>query len=301
MMDEGLFKLIPEDEESKEAPWQSISANLKGAVEETLKPLKITALDKYEGIDLTATKAFEKSLVEGFVDPHYKQSYGAPPSLDEKEMKRIAELKGNVIKGSIECYRAEKLEKITLVQLELVKKYYGNIMTIWPTEDCALPILMINLDENPNASHFFVDCVPLADCVMDHQYLETYLDPFEPAWKRYKFVRDLPNFPAYEVNLYSWMRAFASPYLITRRVPPDKPKGIRQDLIKLGIDYLKIYIDLCKKAEPHDRGYMSAINQRKARIREHLRKGKDPDGNFWWKGEKYLGPELTHTLVTACY
>jgi hypothetical protein len=301
MMDEGLFKLLPEDEEAKASPWQSVSKDLMIAIQETVKPFEAVVMDEYEGINLTSVRSFENSLENGFVDPHARKSYGAPPSLDKKEAESIAQLKGNVIKGSITCYRAQKLEKITFVQLELVKKYYGNIITIWPADEYALPILIISVDENPSATHFFVDCMSLADCVMDTSYRKSYLDPLEPAWKKYKFIRDLPNFPDYEVNLYSWMRAISSPYLITRRVPPNKPKGIRGDLIRLGVDYLKIYLDMWKNAKLHDRQYMNSLNQRKAKIREHFRRGKDPDGNFWWKGERYLGSDLTNALIAASY
>ena len=301
MMEEGLFKLFPEDQETKKSPWQSISGKLMDAIEENLKPFEPVILDEYEGVNITPIRGFEKPLIKGFVDPHATQSYGATPSIDAEEMKRIAQLKGNVIKGTINYYGAQKLEKIALVRLELVEKYYGNIVTIWPADEYALPILIISMDENPNATHFFVDCIPLADCVMDPSYLEEYLDPLEPVWKQYKFIRDLPNFPEYEVNLYSWMRATASPYLITRRVPPHKPKGIREDLIRLGVDYLEVYIDMWRKAKPQDQSYMSSLNQKKGRIREQFRTRKDPDDKFWWKGERYLGPELTHSLINTCY
>ena len=301
MMDEGLFKLLPEDQEAKVSPWQSISGKLLDAIVENLQPFETVVLDEYEGVSVSPLRSFEKSLIKGFVDPHTTQSYGAPPSLDEEEKKRISKIKGNVIKGSINCYGAKKLEKISLVLLELVKKYYGNIITIWPADEYALPILLISMDESPDATHFFVDFIPLADCVMDPSYLQRYLDPLEPSWKKYKFIRDLPNFPDYEVNLYSWMRATASPYLITRRVPPNKPKGVRDNLLRLGIDYLKAYMDLWRNAKPQDKKYMSSLNQRKAKIRELFRTGKDPDGKFWWKGERYLGPELTRSLITASY
>lgn len=301
MMDEGLFKLFPEDQESTKSPWQSMSEKLMDAVVANLEPFETETMASYEGMDLTPIRNFEKPLKKDFVDPHHTKSYWGPPSLNKEEAKKIAQLKGNVIKGSINCYRTKKLEKITLVQLELVKQYYGNIITIWPADDYALPIVIMSMDENPNATHFFIDFMPLADCVIDPSYLEDYLDPLEPFWKKYKFIRDLPNFPAYEVNLYSWMRATASPYLITRRVPPNKPKGIREDLIKLGIDYLKVYLDLWAKAESQDRIYMNTLNQRKAKIRQAYRTKKDPDGKFWWKAERYLGAELTHSLITASY
>ncbi|KPJ55561.1 MAG: hypothetical protein AMJ42_06645 [Deltaproteobacteria bacterium DG_8] len=300
-MDEGLFKLFPEDQETKRLPWQSISGKLMDAIVENFQPFEPLIMDEYEGVSICPLRNFEKPIIKGFVEPHATQSYGAPASLDEEEAKRIATLKGNVIKGSINCYQAKKLEKICLVRLELVKRYYGNIITIWPADEYALPILIISMDENSDATHFFVDFMPLADCVMDSSYLQHYLDPLEPSWEKYKFIRDLPNFPDYEVNLYSWMRATASPYLITRRVPPNKPKGIRDDLLQLGVDYLKVYIDLWRHAEPQDEKYMSSLNQRKAKIREHFRTGKDPDGKFWWKGERYLGPDLTHSLITASY
>jgi hypothetical protein len=301
MVDEGLFKLFPEDQEAAKSPWQSMSEKLRDAVEANFGPFEPETMAEYEGIDFTPIRNFEKPLIKDFVDPHAKKTYWGPPSLDGEEAKKISQLKGNVIKGSINCYRAKKLEKITLVQLELVEKYYGNIITIWPADDYALPIVIISMDENPGATHFFIDFMPLADCVMDTSYLQNYLDPLEPSWKRYKFIRDLPNFPAYEVNLYSWMRATASPYLITRRVPPNKPKGIRDDLLKLGTDYLKVYLDLWRKAEPQDQAYMSTLNQRKARIRQAYRTRKDPEGKFWWKAERYLGPELTHALISASY
>jgi hypothetical protein len=258
-------------------------------------------MDEYEGMDITSVRNFEKPITKGFVDPHATRSYGAPPSISTEEMKKIAQLKGNVIKGSMYCYQAKKLEKIALIQLELVEKYYGNIITIWPADEYALPILIISMDESPGATHFFVDCMPLADCVTDSTYLENYLDPLEPVWKKCKFIRDLPNFPDYEVNLYSWMRATASPYIITRRVPPNKPKGIREDLIKLGVDYIKVYIDMWKSAEVQEPGYMNTLNQRKATLRNLFRTRKDPDGKFWWKGERYLGPELTHPMITISY
>jgi hypothetical protein len=301
MVDEGLFKLIPEDPETQQKPWQSIAERFKQSIEETLKTFEPMKQDEYEGKSLAPIKTFERPLIKDFVDPHYKESYGAPPSISKDEMKRIAELKGDVIKGSVDCYSAEKLEKITLVHLQLVQRYYGIIMNIWPADSYAFPILTLTIDESPNYTHFFVDFIPLADYVVDTSYLERYLDPLEPVWRTYKFIRDLPNFPTFEVNLYSWMRALRSPYLITRRVPPNKPKGIREDLIRLGLDYLKVYIDLWEKAEPQDKTYMNALNTRKAKIRAHFRTGKDPDGKFWWKGERYLGKELTHLLVNTCY
>jgi hypothetical protein len=299
MMNEGLYRLFPEDEEAKGSPWQSISRKLLSAMEENLKPFEPYLLDEYEGNDMTSIRNFERPLIEGFVDPHYTQSYGAPPSLDSKEATRIAELKGNVIKGCVHCYGAKKLEKITLVHLELVGKYYGCILRVWPADDYPLPIFTLSMDENPNATHFFLDCIPLADCVVDDSYLEKYLDPLQPVWKKYKFIRDLPDFPDYEVNLYSWMRATQSPYLITRRVPANKPKGIREDLIKLGIDYLKAYTNIWGKAQLQDPAYMRPLNERKVKMREDSRTKKDPDGKFWWKGERYLGSELTQLLMTA--
>jgi hypothetical protein len=300
-MDEGLFKLFPEDREAQQSPWQSIAGRLMQVIEENLKPFEPELLNEYEGLKIAAARNFERSLKKDFVDPHAAKSYGAPPSLDEKEAQRIAELKGDVIKGSIRCYRAQKIEKITLVNLMLVERYYGIIFTIWPADGYALPVLTISTDESPDANHFFVDGIPLADCVNDTAYLEKYADPFEPVWKKYKFIRDLPNFPAYEVNLYSWMRAMESPFLITKRVPPDKPKRIREDLISMGLDYLRVYTDLWRKAEPEDREYMKVLNQRKAKIRQNFRTGRDPDGKFWWKGERYLGHELTNILISTCY
>lgn len=301
MMDEGLFKLFPEDEGTKASPWQSMSQELILALQETVKPLEAVPMDEYEGLDLRSLRSFEQALEKGFVDPHATESYGAPPSLDKQEAERIAQLKGKVIKGSITCHSAHKLEKISIVQLELVKKYYGTIFTVWPAEGYALPVLIISMDENPSATHFFVDCMSLADCVLDTAYRTTYLDPLEPIWKKYKFVRDLPNFPDYEVNLYSWMRALASPYVITRRVPPNKPKGIRGDLIRLGVDYLTVYLNMWNHAQPHDQEYLALLHQRKGKIREHFRRGKDPEGNFWWKGERYLGPDLTTFLIAVSY
>jgi len=301
MVDEGLFTLIPEDQEAKESSWQSIAGRFKQSLEEHLKPFSPVIQDEYEGMAITSVRNFQRPLIKDFVDPHYKESYGAPPSISQEEMKRIAELKGGVLRGSVDCYRAKKLEKITLVQLELVQRYYGIILNIWPADDYALPILTLTIDESPNYTHFFVDFIPLADCVVDTPYLEEYLDPLEPVWRTYKFVRDLPNFPTFEVNLYSWMRALRSPYLITRRVPPNKPKGIREDLIRLGLDYLTVYRELWIKDEPQDKTYISSLNERKKRIRQHFRTGKDPDGKFWWKGESYLGKELTHLLVNTCY
>jgi len=160
--------LFPEDQEVKRFPWHSISGKLMDAIEENLKPFEPVILDEYEGVNITPIRNFEKPLIRGFVDPHATHSYGAAPSIDAEEMKRIAQLKGNVIKGTINCYSAQKLEKITLVRLvELVKKYYGNIVTIWPANEYAIPILILSMDENPNATHFFVDCIPLADCVSD--------------------------------------------------------------------------------------------------------------------------------------
>ena len=301
MVDDGLFKLFPEDQEAKESPWQSISGKFRANIAENLRPFEPVLRDEYEGMDITPIRNFEKPLAKDFVDPHYTPSYGFPKSIDREEAERIARLKGDVIKGSVYCYSAKKLEKITLVQLELVERYYGIILRILPADDYALPALILSIDECPDYIHFFLDFIPLADCVMDPSYLAQYLDPLEPVWKKYKFVRDLPNFPAYEVNLYSWMRAMESPYLITRRVPPNKPKGIREDLIRLGTEYLQVYINVWKKAEPQDPQYVSALNERKRRMKRDFRTRTDPDGKFWWKGERYLGPELAPLFIKTCY
>ncbi|MCK5186271.1 MAG: hypothetical protein KAR43_03995, partial [Deltaproteobacteria bacterium] len=90
MIDEGLFKLFPEDEDTKASPWQSVSGELMSAVQESFKPFEAVVMDEYEGIDLTSVRNFENSLEKGFVDPHAKKSYGASPSLDKKEAESIS-------------------------------------------------------------------------------------------------------------------------------------------------------------------------------------------------------------------
>ena len=89
MIDEGLFKLFPEDESTKASPWQSVSGELMSVVQEIIKPFEAVVMDEYEGIDLTCLRSFENSMEKGFVDPHAKKSYGAPPSLDKKESEKI--------------------------------------------------------------------------------------------------------------------------------------------------------------------------------------------------------------------
>ena len=92
----------------------------------------------------------------------------------------------------------------------------------------------------------------------------------------------------------NWFRTLISPYIITTEC--DSTKENQEKLLKLTLDYLKVYIDLWKKEEPSPPEYMKELNARKEAIRKTFEE-RDSIGDMMLT--RAIGKELAHlSLIT---
>jgi hypothetical protein len=245
-------------------------------LEETLKGMNAVLLDEYEGIDIKELRNLNLKIEQDTGRFKPVKGYSTDP-LKESYDKSEPGLKGKVV-GWIRCYKADKIEKITFSFMSAMlegqenESYPGITLGIAPKDDYALPLYHTAWDENVNYTHITTDLIPLADCARDLEYLKKYQDPLEPAWKKHKYLRDLPcEFPQLELIPFPWFRAALGPYGIAVR-PPMRRADVREKFMELPADYLKIYIDMWKEAEPQDPAYMKLLNERKRTFRGLMRK-----------------------------
>lgn len=253
-----------------------LETHLVPQLEETLKEMKPVLLDEYEGKDIRELRNINIKIEQDTGRFKPTKGYSTQP-LQESYDKSELGLKGEVV-GWIKCYKAEKIDKITfsfiaaILDGRLDETYPGITLGIIPKDNYALPMYHTAWDENINYTHISTDLIPLADCARDLEYLKKYQDPLEPAWKKHKYLRDLPcEFPQLENMPFSWLKAALGPYAIVVR-PSMRRADVREKFMELPVDYLKTYIDIWKEAEPQDPEYMKLLNERKRTFRGLMRK-----------------------------
>jgi Ferredoxin-dependent bilin reductase len=162
----------------------------------------------------------------------------------------------------------------------------------WPRDEYDFPILATTWDESEKHVHMIADFMPLTDLTMNENYLEKYLDPIEPIFKKYT---DLLEAPAGNM---SWFRALSSPYVIIGRNKADPERKIMGRALKCLQAYVKYWMEeIVAKAEPiTDPQYKEQVNAKKEKIRDLYRR-QDPGGpvmtalfgkELAWKGLKLL-------------
>ena len=205
------------------------------------------------------------------------------------DIKPLWEQKGEGYTGFKYLYKAPKLEKIAFGVGYFRDKLISCALMIWPDDDHALPIYSSYWADSAKGSFFIIDCYPLADCIRDLPYLEKYLAPLEDTYNA-----GLDSFPPSKVRSENWFRTLNSPYLITTEA--DATKENQDKLLKLTLDYLRIYIDLWKKEEQSPPEYMKEMNARKEAIRQTFL-ARDNIGDMMLT--RALGKELAHlSLIT---
>lgn len=143
----------------------------------------------------------------------------------------------------------------------------------WPRDDYDFPPLAVTWDESEKHVHIIGDFMPLTDLVMHEEYLEKYLDPFEPIYKKYTDLLDAPP------EQLSWFRAISSPYVIAGRPKADPERTAMKRSLDCLCRYIKYWMEeIVAKAEPMtDPEYKEKVNARKQKIRDIYRR-KDPGG-----------------------
>lgn len=205
------------------------------------------------------------------------------------DIKPLWDQKGEGYTGFKYLYKAPKLEKIALGVGCFREKLMSYAVMIWPDDNHALPIYSSYWAESAKGSFFILDLYPLADCIRDLPYLEKYLSPLEDIYNK-----GLDDFPPSKVRSENWFRTLNSPYLITTEA--DATKENQDKLLKLTLDYLKVYLDLWKKEEPSTPEYMKELNGRKEAIRKTFEE-RDSIGDMMLT--KAIGKELAHlSLIT---
>jgi len=177
------------------------------------------------------------------------------------------------MKGDRRYFCSDKIEKLSLGWTIIRDAMLICTCMGWPRDDYDFPILATTWDESEKHVHMISDFIPLTDLVMHEDYLEKYLDPFEPIFKRYT---DLLESPAGDL---SWFRALSSPYVIVGRNKADPERATMKRALDCLCKYVTYWLDeIVAKAEPiTDREYQKQVKAKKERIREIYRR-QDPGG-----------------------
>ncbi|HUT83453.1 MAG TPA: hypothetical protein VMX95_02295 [Thermodesulfobacteriota bacterium] len=189
--------------------------------------------------------------------------------IDTIEGKSIKLLRDGIerpfLKGYFKTYQTDKCEKITICNCILMERILTSAVIAIPNDDYELPMLVLEWSETESVISVVVDYIPLVDLVMREDYRVKYLDPLDQYWTKYK------ELPGMAPNRFAWSRMLFSPYYHSGHIPKQDEKNIKASL-ELMQNYLELWIDLCKKAEPiTDDTHKEHVKARKARIRKIFR------------------------------
>lgn len=188
------------------------------------------------------------------------------------------------MKGDRQYFCSDKIEKLGLGWIVIRDAMLISTCMGWPKDEYDFPVLATTWDESEKHVHMIADFMPLTDLVMNEWYLERYLDPFEPIFKKHT---DLLEAPA--GNL-SWFRAISSPYVVVGRNKADPERATMRKALKCLCAYVKYWLEeIVAKAEPMtDPEYKGQVKARKEKIKDIYRR-KDPGGPVM---NSLLGKEL---------
>ncbi|MCP4715499.1 MAG: hypothetical protein GY868_10305 [Deltaproteobacteria bacterium] len=210
------------------------------------------------------------------------------------DIRPLWDMKGGGMAWSYKyLFAAPKLEKIIFSVQSFRDKLMCYTTIIWPKDEYALPVYSSFWAESAKGSYMLIDLYPLADLIVDLDYLEHYMEPLEDAHA--KGAKNFPERPSPSRDP-NWWRAMSSPYAITADFAPSTSES-QENILSLAEDYLNVYCDLWQKEEVRDAAYLQRINERKQAIRQNL-KDKDPGGVML---ENSVGHELTELTLTALF
>lgn len=208
-----------------------------------------------------------------------------------KDIRPLWDLKGGPILWSYKyLYAAPKLEKIAITVQSFKDKLMCYTTIIWPDDHHALPVFSSFWAESEKGSFFILDLYPTADCICDIPYMEKYYGPLEDIYAEGK-----ERYPTSSRDP-EWFRAMVSPYYINADFHPST-KQEQDRLLKLLLDYLKVYHELWQKDEPRDDEYMQPLIRRRQAMRTNMLE-KDPGGIMV---EHAVGKELAHLSLEALF
>jgi len=164
-------------------------------------------------------------------------------------------------------------------------------LNIWPDDQHAMPIFSSFWAESEKGSYFILDFYPTADCICDIPYMEHYLEPLEDFYNEAK-----KHYPGVSTRDPNWFRAMVSPYYINADFHPST-KDHQDRLLKLTLDYFRVYHSLWEKDEPRDPAYMKRLIERRQAIRTNMIE-KDPGGIMV---EHAVGKELAELSIKALF
>ncbi len=192
----------------------------------------------------------------------------------------------------LRCYKADKIEKITISKMNFFGGMLAGGTVICPAEDSDLPTLSSDWDESEDHIHAIIDFIPGDDPARNADYLKNYLyEPLEEIYKKYCHI------PGLAANVFHWVRAFQSPYMLTGHIKQvDKGKHV-QDFFKCSQEYLKKYIEIWKKSEKKDPNSpeMKLVHERRKNIRESYRYNDPGEGPL----TKVLGADRARRILNT--
>lgn len=191
---------------------------------------------------------------------------------NQERQAKLAE-QGFTLKGDRIFLTNDKIEKFVLGWIIIRDAMLICTCMGWPRDGYDFPVLSVTWDESEKHVHMIADFMPLTDLIMDEWYLEKYLDPVEPTFKRYT---DLLEAPA--GNL-SWFRAISSPYVIVGRNKADDGRARIKRSLKCVCAYVSYWFDeIVAKAEPvTDEQYRDRVIAKKEKIKNIYHR-QDPGG-----------------------
>jgi len=189
----------------------------------------------------------------------------------------------------LKCYKTDKVEKIISSKINLYGGMVAAATIIVPAPDYDLPSYVSDWDESEDHLHGIIDFVPADDPGRNTEYLTDYLyNPLEKIYKKYCEI------PGLRPNVFHWVRAYQSPYMITGIIKPTKPV---QDFFACTQEYLKAWIEIWKAAKRKDPSsdYMKLVHERRHNIRETYRYNDPGEGPL----TKILGKEKARKILNT--
>jgi len=230
--------------------------------------LDLIPLETYEGMDTRGAWEFKTPMATGFYKPF-------------------------VMKGST------KIEKITYGELHYMRRAIYSAMNMTAGDDYDLPIFSCEFDESAPRIGVTIDLMPVVDIAVHPEYVEKYLSPLAPLWRKYRSLPGLTREGRCLVQRrygpWPWARETLSPFSLDGRIeePEDRVK-----ILSAIIDYARVWLEHLKKAEPiTDPAYKEEMLARKKTMQKFYR-DRDPGGEVI---KKIFGEEKHLLFVSLIF
>jgi len=187
-------------------------------------------------------------------------------------------------------YKADKVEKIGVVNMNFFGLMTAKVLSIRPTPEYDIPLYILDWDESEEHIFFICDLTPSDDPGRNVTYLTNYLyNTLEDLYQRYCTIPGLKN------SVFHWVRATSSPYVITGTIKKKPWKNIDM-IFNCARDYLKAWIKICKEAQLQDPNsdYMKLVHERRETIRGLLREYDPGLGPL----KKFLGDKKAQAVMS---